>query len=79
MEWYDRISRYYSVFPMTLKRRHFLFLISASASAVTLRAAQAYGAKPSIDLAVAAPAAQSQTNLAKNRFQVPPLPYAYNA
>lgn len=60
---------------MTVTRRNFIFLLGASVGAFTLGACKASGDN------LATPTPGGETNVAQNTgvFQLPPLPYAYNA
>jgi len=64
---------------MTLTRRHFIFLLGASVSAVSMGACSASGDNISATPDKSTPG--SRTNVAQNTggFELPPLPYAYNA
>ena len=63
---------------MTLKRRNFLFLLGAGTGGVALGVWRSSGL---IDSAWAAEPSRTSQSAAQNTgvFQVPPLPYAYNA
>lgn len=64
---------------MTVTRRHFLILLGASVSSITVGACQASG--DNISTADNKSTPGSTINVAQNTgvFELPPLPYAYNA
>ena len=64
---------------MTLTRRNFIFLLGASVGSLTVGACSASGDNISTHGNKSTPG--STTNIAQNTggFQLPPLPYAYNA